>query len=91
MSLISISIIFLLFQFTTNIVFLAREDFPPLMSTNFAVFPGFLPREINGTELSKNDRALQPQSAITEVAKIIIQKEKGILPFPKVLPIDIHK
>lgn len=91
MSLVSISIFLLLFQLTTNIVFLAIEYFPLLMSTIVAVFPGYPPSDINATELSKNDRALQPQSAIAEVAKIIIQEEKGTLPFPKVLPIDTHK
>ena len=71
MSLVSISIFFLLFQLTTSIVFLAMEAFRLLMSTNVAVFPGFPPSEINATELSKNGRALQPQSAIAEVANII--------------------
>lgn len=71
MSLVGVSIFFLLFQLTTNIVFLVMETFPLLMSTIVAVFPGFPPSEINATELSKNDRALQPQSAIAEVVNIV--------------------
>lgn len=58
MSLVRISIFFLLFQLTTNTVLVAREAFPLLVSAIVAVFPGLPPSEINATELSKNDRVL---------------------------------